>query len=65
MRALGLISYTFYLIHITALAFVERYVHGSWWVHASLGFLLSVAFSAAMYFLVEKRLAALRRRLHS
>lgn len=65
MRALGLISYTFYLIHITALSFVERYVHGSWWVHASLGFLLSVAFSAAMYFLVERRLGALRRRLRS
>jgi peptidoglycan/LPS O-acetylase OafA/YrhL len=29
------------------------------------GFLISVAFSAAMYFLIEKRMARLRRRLHA
>jgi peptidoglycan/LPS O-acetylase OafA/YrhL len=65
MRGMGLISYTFYLIHITALAFVERYVDGPWIVHASLGFLLSVAFSVAMCLLVERHMAALRHRLQA
>jgi peptidoglycan/LPS O-acetylase OafA/YrhL len=65
MRAMGLISYTFYLIHITVLANVERFIHGPWIVHAAIGFVLSVAFSAAMYLLVEKKLGALRHRLRS
>lgn len=64
MRAMGAISYTFYLIHITALALVHRYVEGGWAVQAGLGFALSVAFSAAMYFLVERHMAALRRKRH-
>jgi len=63
MRAMGLISYTFYLIHITALAVVERYVQGPWIVEAGLGFLLSVAFAAAMYYFIERHMATLRRRL--
>jgi peptidoglycan/LPS O-acetylase OafA/YrhL len=65
MRAMGLISYTFYLIHVAALAIVERYVEGPWLVHASLGFALSVAFSVAMYLLVERHMGTLRRRLQS
>jgi peptidoglycan/LPS O-acetylase OafA/YrhL len=65
VRGLGTISYTFYLIHTTALDLVERYLGGPRPVVVLLGFLVSVAFSAAMYFLVERRMAQLRRRLHA
>lgn len=65
VRFLGLISYTFYLIHLKALVTVDRYVEAPMPVRAVLGFMLAVAFSSAMYFLVERHLSALRRRLHS
>jgi peptidoglycan/LPS O-acetylase OafA/YrhL len=65
MRAMGTISYTFYLIHITALALVERHIGGSWLLQAVLGFALSVAFAAAMYLLVERHMATLRHRRHA
>jgi len=42
---------------------VERYVQGQWIVEAGLGFLLSVAFAAAMYYFIERHMATLRRRL--
>lgn len=64
VRFLGLISYTFYLIHLKALVTVDRYIDAPMPVRAALGFLLAVAFSSAMYFLVERHLGALRRRLH-
>jgi peptidoglycan/LPS O-acetylase OafA/YrhL len=65
MRGMGLISYTFYLIHITALALVDRLVQTPVLVQALLGFLLSVAFASLMYVLVEGPLARLRHRLHA
>jgi peptidoglycan/LPS O-acetylase OafA/YrhL len=64
IRFLGLISYTFYLIHLKALVIVHRYTDAPMAVRAVLGFMLAVAFSSAMYFLVERHLGALRRRLH-
>jgi len=64
IRFLGLISYTFYLIHLKALVIVHRYTDAPMPVRAVLGFMLAVAFSSAMYFLVERHLGALRRRLH-
>lgn len=64
IRFLGLISYTFYLIHLKALVIVHRYIEASMPVRAVLGFILAVAFSSAMYFFVERHLGALRRRLH-
>lgn len=64
VRFLGLISYTFYLIHLKALATVDRYIEAPTPVRGLLGFILAVAFSSAMYFLVERHLSALRRRLH-
>jgi peptidoglycan/LPS O-acetylase OafA/YrhL len=65
VRGLGAISYTFYLIHTTALDIVERTLGGPRIAVVLLGFVASVAFSAAMYFLVERRMAQLRRRLHA
>ena len=64
IRFLGLISYTFYLVHLKALVTVNRYVEAPMLVRAVLGFILAVAFSSAMYYLVERRLGALRRHLH-
>jgi peptidoglycan/LPS O-acetylase OafA/YrhL len=34
------------------------------WPRAAIGFVLTVAVSAAMYFFVERHMAGLRRRLH-
>jgi peptidoglycan/LPS O-acetylase OafA/YrhL len=65
MRFLGLISYTFYLVHLRCLGLVARYFHGSQPVRALMGFALAVAVSTAMYYLVERHLAELRRRLHA
>jgi peptidoglycan/LPS O-acetylase OafA/YrhL len=65
MRAMGLISYTFYLVHVPCLELLKKYVDLGRWPRMALGFLLTVAVSAAMYFFVERRMAALRRRLHA
>jgi peptidoglycan/LPS O-acetylase OafA/YrhL len=65
VRFMGLISYTFYLSHLRALGLVSRYYHGSAFVRGMLGFALAVAFSGAMYYLIERHLATLRRRLHA
>jgi len=65
MRFLGLISYTFYLVHLRCLGLVSRYYQGSQVLRALLGFALAVAVSGAMYYLVERHLAELRRRLHA
>ena len=64
MRYLGLISYTFYLVHLRAIRLAEYYLGGSQVLDALLAFAAAVAFAAAMYYLVERHLAALRRRLH-
>jgi peptidoglycan/LPS O-acetylase OafA/YrhL len=64
MRALGLISYTFYLVHVPVLLLVKKYVALPMYPRAAIGFVITVALSAAMYFFVERHMAALRRRLH-
>lgn len=64
MRAMGLISYTFYLVHIPSLELLKRHFDLGVWQRTALAFLLTVAVSSAMYYLVERRMAALRRRLH-
>jgi peptidoglycan/LPS O-acetylase OafA/YrhL len=61
---MGLISYTFYLIHVKALWIVSRYVEPNTWIWAAEGFILSILFSALMYVVLEKHLATLRKRLH-
>jgi peptidoglycan/LPS O-acetylase OafA/YrhL len=64
VRGLGLISYTFYLVHFTALGLAERLLGSSGVLRALLGLAFAVGFSWLMYVLVERRLAELRRRLH-
>ena len=64
MRALGLVSYTFYLSHEAAIYLAGKAVGDHPALRAAAGFALAVAFSAACYVLVERRFARLRRRLH-
>jgi peptidoglycan/LPS O-acetylase OafA/YrhL len=63
MRALGLVSYTFYLSHEASLELARKAL-GDGTLHAFAGFALAVAFSSACYVLVEKRFVRLRRKLH-
>jgi peptidoglycan/LPS O-acetylase OafA/YrhL len=63
-RAMGLISYTFYLCHVGILRLLELYVDVGMFARAVLAFVGSIAFSTAMYFLVERKLARWRKRLH-
>ena len=65
LRYLGLISYTFYLVHERALHLASRYVPGAKSVQGLVAFAGTVAFASAMYYLVERHLAVVRRRLHS
>jgi len=64
MRALGLVSYTFYLSHEAAIYVAGKALGDHPTLSAAAGFALAVAFSAACYVLVERRFARLRRRLH-
>jgi peptidoglycan/LPS O-acetylase OafA/YrhL len=61
---MGLISYTFYLVHVKALSIVGHYVASDTWIWAAGGFVLSLIFSALMYVMVERHLATLRKKLH-
>jgi peptidoglycan/LPS O-acetylase OafA/YrhL len=64
MRGLGIISYTFYLVHEKCLQMAGRLVgHDPLW-RGLLGFVFTVAVSTLMYYLVERRFAALRKKLH-
>jgi peptidoglycan/LPS O-acetylase OafA/YrhL len=62
--ALGLISYTFYLAHFAGIQLAMKLVGSRGVLGALAGFCLTTAFAAACYLLVERRFAALRRRLH-
>ncbi len=53
MRALGRISYSFYLIHTTVLIVLERYLAGRWLV-AGLTFVISLAYSALSWRYLEQ-----------
>jgi peptidoglycan/LPS O-acetylase OafA/YrhL len=64
MRYLGLISYTFYLAHLRMLDLVRHYLGGTLLLRALVAFLLTVTFASLMYYLVERHLGELRRRLH-
>jgi len=64
LRGLGIISYTFYLVHERCLQSFAHLVTPSPIPKAIGGFALSVAASVLMYYLVERRFARLRRRLH-
>jgi len=64
MRALGLISYTFYLSHMPILALLTEHTTLGMAARALVGFVATTAFSGLMYLLIERHLGALRRRLH-
>jgi len=63
VRAMGIISYTFYLIHLLILHLLRYLVphRRHEWVVA---LPLAIAFATGMYFLVERPLAERRRKLH-
>ncbi|HEX6692994.1 MAG TPA: acyltransferase [Burkholderiales bacterium] len=66
LRALGLVSYTFYLVHEAAIDIAGDHLGfpvGSLG-RGLAGFALAVILSVACYVLVERRFAALRRKLH-
>jgi peptidoglycan/LPS O-acetylase OafA/YrhL len=64
VRALGLVSYTFYLCHYAAIDIAGKLLHVEGVARGVGGFVLAAAFSAACYVLIEKRFAAMRRKLH-
>jgi peptidoglycan/LPS O-acetylase OafA/YrhL len=64
MRAMGLISYTFYLTHVPCLLLLRLYLDVSTPVRALLGFIATTTVSTLMYVLVERHMGTLRRRLH-
>lgn len=64
MRALGLISYTFYLTHLPCLALIDTHTSLDGLPRGIAGFIATTAVSSAMYLLVERHLAALRKKLH-
>lgn len=64
VRFLGVISFTFYLSHLLILGLVNHWVTGRESI-ALLGFALTFIFASTMYFLIERPIAGLRRRLHN
>jgi peptidoglycan/LPS O-acetylase OafA/YrhL len=64
MRALGLISYTFYLTHLICLGLVHQ-LHIGRLPEAAISLVATILVSTAMYLLVERHMAVLRRRLHA
>ena len=64
VRALGLVSYTFYLCHYAAIDIAGKLLNVDGLARGVGGFVLAAAFSAACYMLIEKRFAAMRRKLH-
>jgi peptidoglycan/LPS O-acetylase OafA/YrhL len=64
MRALGLISYTFYLSHLPVIALLQERTTLGAPARAVAAFVVTTTFSGLMYLLIERHLATLRRRLH-
>jgi peptidoglycan/LPS O-acetylase OafA/YrhL len=64
VRALGLVSYTFYLCHFAAIDIAGKVLNVDGLARGVSGFVLAAVFSAACYMLIEKRFAAMRRKLH-
>lgn len=63
VRFFGVVSFTFYLFHGMALGFASHLLDDRV-PRALLGFAFSLSFATAMYFLVERPIASLRKRLH-
>jgi len=65
VRFLGVISYTFYLSHVFLLMVVDRFIDADYSIRLLISFILTFSFSTLMFFLVERPIAELRKRLHS
>lgn len=69
IRFFGNISYTFYLSHVAALIFAGRILNNDETARSAnvaiLAFALSILFATVMFYLVERPLGRLRRRLHN
>jgi peptidoglycan/LPS O-acetylase OafA/YrhL len=65
VRFFGVISYTFYLSHVFLLFMVDRFVDSDHLTRLIFSFILAVLFSALMFYLVERPIVGLRRRLHN
>jgi len=67
VRALGAISYSFYLFHMMALHVAFNWVHehgvGNRWLAIPSGFFITLLISIAMYYCVEKPLIQRRKQL--
>jgi peptidoglycan/LPS O-acetylase OafA/YrhL len=63
LRKVGAWSYTLYLVHGIALSLTAKWLGAGLVYNAGVALLLSVVFSAAMYRIVERPCAGLRRRL--
>jgi peptidoglycan/LPS O-acetylase OafA/YrhL len=63
IRGFGLLTYSFYLFHERGFQ-VAALFSGNMVVRACIAFVVTLTFSASMYFLVERRMGRLRRRLH-
>lgn len=64
LRALGQISFTFYLSHIVFLHLAGRMIEPRW-ASAMIAFVMTTGFSSLVYRVIELRFADLRRRLHA
>lgn len=65
VRFFGVISYTFYLSHVIFLNFAGQLFDADVSLRAILGFILTLSFSILMFYVVERPIAGLRRRLHT
>jgi peptidoglycan/LPS O-acetylase OafA/YrhL len=66
IRFFGILSYSLYLIHFSALKMVPYLLPGlNQPIQATLSLALSLSYSLGLYYSVERPLARLRKRLHS
>lgn len=64
MRWGGRLSYTIYLIHPLMIITCQTYISGNRFIVLPVAFVMTILFALAMYFLVERHFARLRRRWH-
>lgn len=62
---IGKISYTFYLSHFVIIYVCSNLFGDTFFAKNIVALTVTIAFSSAMYFFVEKHFATLRRKLHS
>lgn len=65
VRWIGVFSYTIYLFHNVGLALAEKFEGLTSVEVGAVGLLITLLFSAVMYFFVERYFAELRRKLHN